>query len=142
MGTDHRKLRLFVFLTGLLEGGTGVVLFFFPGVYKALFGLDPSFDDYFIRQIGMFELLVGSFIAYGAFDRELRPFALYAIYFHVLCLPFEGWLALTLQPHDLFWLSFVLFVVFHVVMLSFLIPLYRRSGFPWLAPAKGEGGGA
>lgn len=128
MSKDEKGLRTVVFLTGFFEFGTSFLLLFFPGVYEALFNVPAGFDRYYIRQIGMFEFLVGSFILYGAFDRQLRPFALMALWFHVACLPFEFAYAVARRgDHGLFDLSMWFFVVFHIVMLSFLIPLLKKN---------------
>ncbi len=133
---SKRKLRFFVGLTGFFEFATSFLLLFFPDAYKDLFGLSTAFDSYYIRQIGMFEFLVGSTILYGAFDRQIRPFAMCAIWFHVACLPFEAAYAVSRwQEGGLFPLSMAFFVIFHIVMLSFLIPAFRKCGYRFFETA-------
>ncbi len=140
MNAGEKRLRVFVGLTGLFEFGTSFLMLFFPDFYKAMFGLDPAFDSYFVRQIGMFQFLVGSSILYGAFDRQLRPFAMLAIWFHVVCLPFEASYAVARWSEGgLFPLSMAFFVVFHIVMLGLLIPQFRACGFQWVAPRSSPG---
>lgn len=137
MEKSEKALRVVVFLTGLFEGGTSILMLFFPGVYEAMYGLSPDFDTYYLRQIGMFQFLVGSFILWGAFDRQLRPFALFAVYFHVVCLIFEGTYAFFIfQDHDLQYWTFVFFVVFHIVMITLLTIFMRRSGIGIAPPAE------
>ncbi|MFL6236709.1 MAG: hypothetical protein ACJ76N_26505 [Thermoanaerobaculia bacterium] len=124
-----KALRIVVFLVGLGEFLTSVLLLFLPQTYKAIFGLAPDFDSYYIQQIGMFQFLVGSAILIGSRQAENPPVFRFAVYFNVVSLVFwvyfllsRGW-----QP-DLFHYSVAGFMVYHTVMTAILFAVGRRAG--------------
>ncbi|MFL6260258.1 MAG: hypothetical protein ACJ76Y_11150 [Thermoanaerobaculia bacterium] len=124
-----KALRIVVFLVGLGEFLTSVLLLFLPQTYKAIFGLAPGFDSYYIQQIGMFQFLVGSAILIGSRQAENPPVFRFAVYFNVVSLVFwvyfllsRGW-----QP-DLFHYSVAGFMVYHTVMTAILFAVGRRAG--------------
>jgi hypothetical protein len=124
-----KALRIVVFLVGLGEFLTSILLLFLPQTYKAIFGLAPDFDSYYIQQIGMFQFLVGSAILIGSRQAENPPVFRFAVYFNVVSLVFwiyfllsRGW-----QP-DLFHYTVVGFLVYHTVMTAVLFAVGRRAG--------------
>lgn len=128
-----RALRIVVFIVGLGEFLTSILLLGFPGVYKAAFGLPPDFDDYFIRQIGMFQFLVGSAILVGSRKGE-NPFVCrFAVYFNIVSALF--WIHhLSIRTHDspLFHDVVIGFLIYHTVMTVVLVVMMRRAGVPTL----------
>lgn len=124
-----KALRIVVFLVGLGELLTSILLLFFPQVYKVIFGLAPDFDSYYIQQIGMFQLLVGSAILIGSRQAENPAVFRFAVWFNVVSLVFwiyyllsRGW-----QP-GLFDYSVAGFLVYHTVMTAILFVVGRRAG--------------
>src|SRR3954453_1253788 len=124
-----KALRVVVFVVGLGELLTSILLLFLPQTYKALFGLAPDFDSYYIQQIGMFQFLVGTAILAGSRQAENPAVFRFAVWFNVVSLIFwiyfllsRGW-----QP-DLFHYSVAGFMVYHTVMTAVLLAVGRRAG--------------
>jgi|1185.fasta_scaffold562781_1 hypothetical protein len=127
-----KALRIVVFVVGLGELLTSILLLFLPQTYKAIFGLAPDFDSYYIQQIGMFQFLVGSAILAGSRQAENPAVFRFAVWFNVVSAVFwvyyllsRGW-----QP-DLFHYTVAGFLVYHVVMTGVLFAVRKRAG---LAP--------
>src|SRR3954469_16969002 len=78
-----KALRIVVFVVGLGELLTSILLLFLPQTYKAIFGLAPDFDFYYIQQIGMFQFLVGTADLAGRRPGENPAFFLFAVWFSV-----------------------------------------------------------
>jgi hypothetical protein len=124
-----KALRIVVFVVGLGELLTSILLLFLPSTYKSIFGLAPDFDSYYIQQIGMFQFLVGSSILIGSRQAENPAVFRFAVYFNVVSLVFwiyfllsRGW-----QP-DLFHYSVAGFMVYHAVMTAILLAVGKRAG--------------
>jgi hypothetical protein len=124
-----KALRIVVFVVGLGELLTSILLLFLPQTYKAIFGLAPDFDSYYIQQIGMFQFLVGTAILAGSRQAESPPVFRFAVWFNVVSLVFwiyfllsRGW-----RP-DLFHYSVAGFMVYHAVMTAVLFVVGRRAG--------------
>jgi hypothetical protein len=124
-----KALRIVVFVVGLGEFLTSILLLFLPQQYKSIFGLAPDFDSYYIQQIGMFQFLVGTAILAGSRQAENPAVFRFAVWFNVVSLIFwiyfllsRGW-----QP-DLFHYSVAGFMVYHTVMTAVLLAVGRRAG--------------
>ena len=124
-----KALRVVVFVVGLGELLTSILLLFLPQTYKALFGLAPDFDSYYIQQIGMFQFLVGSALLAGSRQGENPAVFRFAVWFNLVSLVFwiyyllsRGW-----QP-GLFDYSVAGFMVYHAVMIAVLFVVGRRAG--------------
>jgi hypothetical protein len=124
-----KALRIVVFVVGLGEFLTSILLLFLPQTYKSIFGLAPDFDSYYIQQIGMFQFLVGTAILAGSRQAENPAVFRFAVWFNVVSLVFwiyfllsRGW-----QP-DLFHYSVVGFMVYRAVMTAVLFVVGRRAG--------------
>jgi hypothetical protein len=124
-----KALRIVVLVVGLGELLTSILLLFLPQQYKAIFGLAPDFDSYYIQQIGMFQFLVGSALLAGSRQAENPAVFRFAVYFNVVsllfwiyCLLSRGW-----QP-DLFHFSVAGFLVYHPVMTALLLVVGKRAG--------------
>jgi hypothetical protein len=127
-----KALRIVVFVVGLGELLTSILLLFLPQTYKAIFGLAPDFDSYYIQQIGMFQFLVGTAILAGSRQAENPAVFRFAVWFNVVSAVFwvyyllsRGW-----QP-DLFHYTVAGFLVYHLVMTGVLFAVWKRAG---LAP--------
>jgi len=124
-----KALRIVVFVVGLGELLTSILLLFFPDAYKAIFGVSPLLDTYYVQQIGMFQFLVGSSILIGSRQAENPAVFRFAVYFNVVSIVFwiyfllsRGW-----QP-DLFHYTVVGFLVYHVAMTAVLFAVGKRAG--------------
>jgi len=124
-----KALRIVVLVVGLGELLTSVLLLFFPQEYKAIFGLAPDFDSYYIQQIGMFQFLVGSALLAGSRQAENPAVFRFAVWFNAVSLVFwiyfllsRGWQA------DLFHYTVAGFLVYHAVMIAVLLAVGRRAG--------------
>jgi hypothetical protein len=124
-----KALRIVVFVVGLGEFLTSILLLFMYGEYKRLFGLPPGFDNYYIQQIGMFQFLVGSSILMASRQAENPLVSRFTIYFNVVSLVF--WIYFLLSRawvSDAFHLFVAGFLVYHTIMTAVLLALTRRAG--------------
>ncbi|MFL6195888.1 MAG: hypothetical protein ACJ75H_17040 [Thermoanaerobaculia bacterium] len=124
-----RALRVLVFVIGLGEFLTSILLLFFYNEYKRIFGLPPGFDNYYIQQIGMFQFLVGSSILIGSRQVENPLVSRFALYFNIVSIAFWIYfLASGMQQGELFHDTVIGFLVYHTIMTVALIVLRRRAG--------------
>lgn len=123
-----RALRIVVFVVGLGEFLTSILLLFLPGLYKEIFGLAPDFDSYYIQQIGMFQFLVGSAILIGSRQAENPAVHRFAVYFNVVSAVFWVYFLLS-RPWqgDLFHYVVIGFLIYHVIMTAILLAMIRRA---------------
>jgi hypothetical protein len=126
-----KMLRIVVFVVGLGEFLTSILLLFLPGLYKSVFGLAPSFESYYIQQIGMFQFLVGSAILVGSRQAENPVVSRFAVYFNVVSLVFWVYYILSQPgPSGLFRTVVIGFIVYHTVMTAILMAVARRARVP------------
>jgi hypothetical protein len=126
-----KMLRIVVFVVGLGEFLTSILLLFLPGLYKSIFGLPPSFESYYIQQIGMFQFLVGSAILVGSRQAENPVVSRFAVYFNVVSLVFWVYYILSQPgPSGLFRTVVIGFIVYHTVMTAILVAVARRARVP------------
>lgn len=121
-----RALRIVVFLVGLGEFLTSVLLLFFPEAYKRIFDIPAGFDSYYIQQIGMFQFLVGSAILLGSRQAENPPVYRFAVYFNVVSLVFWLYYLAAYPGEGLFRTVVIGFLIYHTVMTAVLLTLIRR----------------
>lgn len=124
-----KALRIVVFVVGLGELLTSILLLFLPGLYKQIFGLPADFDSYYIQQIGMFQFLVGSAILMASRQAENPLVGRFAVYFNVVSAVFWVYYLLS-RPwqSDFFHIFVVTFLVYHVIMTLILLAVMRRAG--------------
>jgi hypothetical protein len=124
-----KALRIVVFVVGLGELLTSVLLLFLPGLYKQIFGLPAEFDTYYIQQIGMFQFLVGSAILMASRQAENPLVGRFAVYFNVVSAVFWVYYLLS-RPwqSDFFHTVVVGFLVYHVIMTLILAAVMKRAG--------------
>jgi hypothetical protein len=126
-----KMLRIVVFVVGLGEFLTSILLLFLPGLYKSVFGLSPSFDSYYIQQIGMFQFLVGSAILVGSRQAENPVVSRFAVYFNIVSLVFWVYYILSQPgPSGLFRTVVIGFIGYHTVMTAILVAVARRARVP------------
>jgi hypothetical protein len=117
-----RALRIVVFVVGLGEFLTSILLLFFPNLYKEIFGLAPDFNSYYIQQIGMFQFLVGSAILIGSRQAE-NP----AVWFNVVSAVFWVYYLFSYPGgHELFRTVVIGFLIYHTIMTAVLLTLIRK----------------
>ena len=126
-----KALRIVVFVGGLGEFLTSILLLFFPGVYKSVFGLAPDFDSYYIQQIGMFQFLVGSALLVGSRQAENPAVSRFAVYFNVVSLVFWVYYLLSHPGQEgLFHTVVIIFLIYHTVMTAVLGSAMRKARVP------------
>lgn len=122
-----RALRFVVFVVGLGEFLTSILLLFFPATYKEIFGLAPDFNSYYIQQIGMFQFLVGSAILIGSRQAENPAVYRFAVWFNVVSAVFWVYYLFSYPgDHQLFHMVVIGFLIYHVIMTAILLTLIRR----------------
>ncbi|HEY9422597.1 MAG TPA: hypothetical protein VIW92_14370 [Thermoanaerobaculia bacterium] len=130
-----RALRTVVFVVGLGEFLTSILLLFFPETYKEIFGLAPDFNSYYIQQIGMFQFLVGSAILIGSRQAENPAVNRFAVYFNVISAIFWVYYLFSYPGgHQLFHTIVIGFLVYHVTMTAILLAVIRKAALS-TAPA-------
>ena len=127
MVPGEKALRVVVFVTGLGEFLTSFVMLFLAGLYSKIYGLPADFDPYYLRQIGMFQFLVGGYILVGSFDVANRTHVRFALAFHLVSLTFESiYVLFILTQHDLQFFTMLFFIAYHIPMAAVLVGLMRR----------------
>ena len=122
-----RALRIVVFVVGLGEFLTSILLLFFPDLYKEIFGLAPDFNSYYIQQIGMFQFLVGSAILIGSRQAENPAVYRFAVWFNVVSAVFWVYYLFSYPGgHELFRTVVIGFLIYHVTMTTILLTLIRK----------------